>query len=72
MKSTEEIAGYKRSCYIGKIIAFRNVNTDAKKSTVIHSFSGVVEFILACRTGVLFCVFQRNRGESKASAMQKQ
>ena len=72
MKSTEEIAGYKRSCYIGKIIAFRNVNTDAKKSTVIHSFSGVVEFILACRTGVIFLRIsgeqRRKQGERAAGA----
>ena len=28
------------------------------------TFTGV----LACRTGVIFCVFQANRGESEASA----
>ena len=26
---------------------------------------------LACRTGVLFCVFQANRGESEASAKRE-
>ena len=46
MKSTEEIAGYKRSsCYIEKIVTFRNINTVAKKSTMLHSFLGVKEFI---------------------------
>ena len=28
-------------------------------------------FILACRTGVIFCVFQANRSESEASAKRE-
>ena len=38
----------------------------------LRTFSNVlrfcVNFWIACRTGVIFCVFQANRGESEASA----
>ena len=34
-------------------------------------FSSLSTLLLACRTGVIFCVFQANRGESEASAKRE-
>ena len=34
-------------------------------------FDQVILIKIACRTGVIFCVFQENRGESEASAKRE-